>query len=183
MIVSSKDYELPVDDIYTAVLADYVNLGLKLNNLSGKEEVNIALYWILDHKNAEGFNFQVRQQVTAKLHEKSNLQKTIQIITGKPITTKDYELETLIGLNARISTVIKLAKNGKRYANVGTVLAAKPGAPIFKIPEGYVRHKDRPAQGAPGPQAESAKAQEATKAQEPSAAAKAAVVQSEAVPL
>jgi hypothetical protein len=182
MIVSSKEYELPVDDIYTAVLADYVNLGLKLNNISGKEEVNIALYWILDHKNAEGFNFQVRQQMTAKLHQKSTLQKTIEIVTGKAVTTKDYELETLIGANARISTITKLAKNGKRYANVDKTMAAKPGAPIFKIPEGYVRHKDRPPQGAPGSSG-ALQAAEPAKIQAPSAAAQAAVVQSEAVPL
>lgn len=105
------------------------------------------LVWQLDAINEEtGKPFEVSQEYTASLHEKSKLRQHLEAWRGRKFTAeelKGFDLETVIGSNCQIQVVRNLGKNGKTYANVQAIVPVGKGMTKIRVTEDYVRHKDR----------------------------------------
>ena len=56
-----------------------------------------------------------------------------------------FDLDTIIGQGAYLTIVHSTGKDGKTYANVTGAMQPPKGAECPEIPEGFVRHNDKPA--------------------------------------
>jgi hypothetical protein len=173
----TKEFEKPKSGLYTGVLADIVDLGLVQGKYGSKPK--IRLVWLLNAKDSEGNYFRVMQQVTPVMSEKATLRGIVRDILGEypPIP---YELENLIGKNARLVISTEEAADKKTYANIKAIIQLEPGTPAFAIPQGFVRAQDKPKNGYQ-PQAQAQQSAPASPA--PVAAAPApATKQNDAIP-
>lgn len=149
MLVNSnaKVFEKPSSNLYTAVLADIVDLGPVYNKKYDKTNPMVRLVWILNAKDKEGNFFRVMRQVTASMGEKAHLFGIVKDITGST-PALPYEIENLLGKNSRLVVSLETAPNGNKYANVKAIMSVEPGAEYFPVPKDFVRSKDRQTQQA-----------------------------------
>lgn len=136
----SKKYEIPDEGLYTAVLADIVDLG-EVDTQFGKKH-RVRFIYILEDTDSEGRQFRLFQQMNASLHEKATMFKLIRRLTGKDPGTS-FDLEVLLNKQCQLD-VQHSESEGKIFANVISVLANQKGQNV-KIPADFVRsiNKDK----------------------------------------
>lgn len=143
-IAAGKVFEKAPSNMYQAVLADIVDLGLVKSTYKGKEKIQpkVRLVWILNAKDKEGNNFRVMKRLTALLADKATLFSTIKDIIGS-VPVAPFETETLIGKNSRLVVSLETGTDGKQYSNVKAILSPDPATPYFAVPADFVRAKDK----------------------------------------
>ena len=138
VVVAKKIYEKPEEGQYVAVLADVVDLGMQETQHGMKDR--LALVWVLDALNSEGYNFQVRQTFTKSLHENAMLTKAIKQITGSIPNVNEFDTEPLIGTTRILHIEHNANAKGDVFANVALIQRTKD---VMEIPEGFVRQQDK----------------------------------------
>ena len=138
VVVAKKIYEKPEEGQYVAVLADVVDLGMQETQHGMKDR--LALVWVLDALNSEGYNFQVRQTFTKSLHENAMLTKAIKQITGSIPNVNEFDTEPLIGTTRLLHIEHNANAKGDVFANVALIQRTKD---VMEIPEGFVRQQDK----------------------------------------
>lgn len=126
-----------------AVCCDVVDLGIENTPWQGvnRDVHKCRLKWQSHYTlPATGEPFLVQKKYTLSLGPKSNLRKDIDAWRKNPLTDKelaDFDLEILIGkmcyLNVKHTT-----RNGKRYADVVSLMPPPPNSPKLVI-RNYVR--------------------------------------------
>lgn len=145
-----KDFELPEDGQYLAVIADVIDLGEVQTGFGVKPKVQIK--WLLDAFNSEGFQFQVSAFYTASLHEKANLRKALKSILGADVSGQ-FDLEELLGVNNQLVIQQNTPAGGeKTYANIVAILKAPKGKRLA-IPDDFQRKSEKDAKNKAGKKA------------------------------
>src|SRR5271170_3033842 len=143
-----KEYEKPKPGLHLAVLADVISVK-NIPTLHGLK--NKSRYvWILEKKDSEGNNFQVRSRpLNDSTDPASGMYETSTAIrNGKPIPPS-FDPESLIG-SVNILGIIHAPGVDKRtsepvtWVNVSSINPAEEGQTLT-IPAGFVRDKDKPA--------------------------------------
>jgi hypothetical protein len=142
----SKDFEIPADGLYQAVLADVVDLGEQPTNFGNKHRARFI--YILTETDSEGRPFRLMQQLNVSIHEKSGMFKVVRRLLGKD-PGESLDLESLIGKQCQLDVMQNEGSEGKVYANVQTVLAPVKNQAVV-IPADFVRdcNKDKTAKPA-----------------------------------
>jgi hypothetical protein len=135
----SKDFELPADGLYQAVLADVVDLGEQPTNFGDKHRARFV--YILSETDSEGRPFRLFQQLNVSLHEKSGMAKVVRRLLGKD-PGESFDLDLLIGKQCQLDVVQNEGKEGKVYANIMTVLSPTKNQAVG-IPADFVRNIDK----------------------------------------
>lgn len=108
------------------------------------------LVWLVNKLDKQtGKLIEVSGLYTASLHKKATLRLHLEMWRGRPFTEAEilkFELENLIGVNGQLQVMHKPGSDGIIYANVVSLAPPQPGQVKMRIPEGYVRHRDRQAQ-------------------------------------
>jgi hypothetical protein len=159
MITStSKEFELPEDGSYLAVLADVIMLGPCATAFGIKNKVQVV--WLLDAYDSEGYQFRVSNFYNESLHENATLRKDLNKVMGTDVGTSFDADEALGVINQLVVQQSKPNKEGKVFANVVAILRAPAGA-TMEIPADFERKIDRdgvgssenPVNSAPGKKA------------------------------
>jgi len=138
-----KDWELPEDGQYRAVIVDVIDLGEVQTGFGVKPKVQIK--WMLDAFNSEGFPFYASSFYTASLHEKANLRKALKSILGADVSGQ-FDLEELLGINNQLVIQQNTPAGGeKTYANIVAILKAPKGKRL-EIPADFVRKSEKDAE-------------------------------------
>jgi hypothetical protein len=138
-----KEYPIASEGLTLIVLADVEDIGMVMTESYGPKP-QVRLTWVVDEKDPEGNYFVIRRAFTNSLHENSQLYPVVKDILGK-VPPTPYDLELLIGkanygvLKQTVSS--KGASAGKKFTNIVSFLAAKPGQ-TFAVPSDFVRGKD-----------------------------------------
>lgn len=94
---------------------------------------------------ARGKPHHVSRWFTKSLDKRGNLRKFLRTWRGKdlsPEEEKEFELDVLLGVNARL-IIVHNENDGKWYANIDNALRADPNDPGLTIPPDYIRIQDR----------------------------------------
>ena len=134
-----KDFEIPGDGLYQAVLADVVDLGDQPTMYGVKPRVRLV--FVLAETDSEGRPFRLMQHMTKSLHEKAALYKAVRRLLGKE-PPDSLDLETLIGKQCQLDVVQNEGSEGKMYANIANVLSPVKGQAVG-IPQDFVRNCDK----------------------------------------
>lgn len=104
------------------------------------------IVWLVEDINlATKRPYEVSQIYTLSLHEKAKLCQHLEAWRGKKFTDEEkrgFDLERLIGVSCQVQVVHKITDGGT-YANVQAIVPLGKGQPKLRVPDGYVRHKDR----------------------------------------
>jgi len=140
---NTKIFEKPDTGQFAGTIIDVVDLGKIKTNFG--EKVKIRIVWALDKNDSEGQPYRVMRQLTASVHEKSQLTEVVKGITGQaPVAP--FDPDTLIGRSNMLWIAKeKDAATGKDFANVKAILPLPAGMAAPPVPQGFVRYKDRPA--------------------------------------
>lgn len=137
-------------ELQQVVCCDVVDKGLMDGPWGPKEKVQFRWFSEFemppDKVGEDGIpNYMITSLYTNSLHERATLRKHLTAWRGKPFTEeelKGFDLETVIGANAMI-LVTHNKKDDRTYGNVEAITPIRKGTPKMKIPDGYVRAKDR----------------------------------------
>jgi hypothetical protein len=145
MITStSKEFELPEDGSYLAVLADVIMLGPCATAFGIKNKVQVV--WLLDAYDSEGYQFRVSNFYNESLHENATLRKDLNKVMGTDVGTS-FDADEAIGIvNQLVVQQSKPNKEGKVFANVVAILRAPAGA-TMELPADFERKIDRDGVG------------------------------------
>ena len=155
---NKKNYEKPGSGAFVGVIADVVDLGIIATTFGNKSKVRIV--WVLGKidgsgyaVDSEGNPFRVMSELTASIHEKSDLFKLIRGVLGTPPPAGPYDVEQLLGRSNQLFIVREKSKDGQReFANVKGILPLPAGVPSLAIPANFVRRGARnTAAGAAAP--------------------------------
>lgn len=155
MIVKQPEgtYSTAPEGTFPAICVDEIDLGMVTSSFGGEtnERHMVRIVWQLGEDDEKGKPYQIKQDYTASLHEKSNLRKVLQSWRGKAFTDNElfgFDLETVVGTGCLISVVHNAGRKGGTFANVGSVMKLPKGmaAPMARD---YMRVKDRPEQSGP----------------------------------
>jgi hypothetical protein len=145
-----KDFDPCPEGPQQLVCVDVVDLGILPTQYGDKPKVRVVFY-TADIDPITQKPYRVSGQYTNSLHEKAGLRKTLESWWGRKLTPEEadgnVDPEALIGKNAFASIVHSstLGKNGKPYANLGSIMPLPKGMPELKVPADFVRTKDKPA--------------------------------------
>jgi hypothetical protein len=135
-INSGEEREKLSEGVHAAVLADIVDLGVMDTAFGPKEKVRFV--WLTSEADSEGRTKYAFQTFTKSLHEKATLTKTVKQLTTIP-TTGSFDLESLLGTQARLVIQHNEGKEGKVYANVASILKPEAGKPRVAVPRDFER--------------------------------------------
>jgi hypothetical protein len=139
-----KDFTPAPEGLHQAVCVDVVDLGMQETQWGPKQKVRIV--WQIETENPETKKpFQVSQQYTLSLNEKSNLRHHLEAWRGRKFTKDElegFDLEKLIEANAQVQVTHNIADNGAVWANVQAVVPLGKGMVKMRGKE-YTRVKDR----------------------------------------
>lgn len=143
MLISDnqKEFEKPKSGAYIGTVVDVVDLG-KVATKFG-EKVKVRIVWLLNSNDSTGKPYQVMSQVNANMNQRAALYTIIKDILGTPPPAGSFETENLIGKSNQLFIVTEKAEDGKIYANVRGILPLPEGTPVFVVPVGFTRDKDR----------------------------------------
>lgn len=150
----SGDFEPAPEGVWPAVCADVVFLGVVAKPWG--EQDTVRLIWFLDPSlvDSKGRPFRVQCDYKNSLHEKAKLCMHLQSWANKRMTDAaraNFDSDTLVGKNCQLQIIHNLGDSGSRWANVQAVLPALRNGPHLRVPEDYVRVKDRPENQAAAP--------------------------------
>lgn len=154
---TQKPFEVPDAGLFLGTIIDVVDLPQQKTMFNGivtfKDRLRIM--WVLTKTDntpaldSEGKPFRIVQSYNASLHEKSALFAIVRQIlnAAPPLLQKSEDLAALlIGRSSQIFITKDPDRNNpqKFYANVKGLSPLSPGQVPPPIPQGFVRHKDRP---------------------------------------
>lgn len=142
VIIKEKEYELPEDGQYLAVVADVVDLGVVATQFGPKEKVQIV--YVLDAVNSKGENFRISQFFNKSLHDKASLRKALKAILRRDVSGT-FDMDDIIGVTAGIVTE-QNESDGKTYANVQAIIPCPKGQKM-EIPEDFQRQVEKDGTG------------------------------------
>ena len=91
--------------------------------------------------------YEVSQIYTLSLHEKAKLCQHLEAWRGRKFSDAEkqgFDVEKLIGVSCQLQVVHKITDGGT-YANVQAVVPLGKGQAKLRVPDDYVRRKDRTA--------------------------------------
>ena len=142
---NSKNFEKPESGMFLGTIIDVVDLGKVATQFGLKAKVRIV--WVLDKNDSEGNPFRVIYQATASVNERAKLFEMVKSILGVAPSVP-FDAEVLIGRSNQLYIVRETnAVTKKDFASVKVVLPLPAGATPPRAPQGFVRSKDRAAQG------------------------------------
>ena len=142
VIVTEKQFELPEDGQYLAVVADVIDLGTVTGTWGPKDRVQIV--FLLDALNSQGEDFKVSVFANKSLHEKATLRKTLKAITRRDITGS-YDMDEIIGTTVGVVTE-QSESDGKTYSNISAIIPAPKGQKM-EIPADFQRQVEKDGTG------------------------------------
>ena len=105
------------------------------------------IVWLLEEiNNNTGKPYEVSQLYTLSLHPKSKMSGHLESWRGRPFTDeerKGFDVERLIGVSCQLQVVHRPGNEGQVYSNVQTIVPLGKGMAKLRVPEDYVRRKDR----------------------------------------
>jgi len=105
------------------------------------------LVWLIEEINPQSSKpYEASQIYTLSLHPKAKLRAHLESWRGRKFTDEEleqFDLERLIGANGQIQIIHNIGDTGDVYANVTAVVPAAKNAAKLRVPDGYVRRKDR----------------------------------------
>ena len=142
-INAKKGYEKVSEGMHNAVLADIVDLGEVQTKFGLKPKVRLV--WITNELDKEQKSKRAFETYTLSLHEKAGLAKRLKGLGVSIPTTGEFELDSVIGLNARLAIQHNAATDGSGdvYANVASTLKPAAGSQPMKVPADFVRAQDK----------------------------------------
>lgn len=144
VIIKEKEYEMPEDGQYLAVVADVIDHGIVQTEFYGAKE-KISIVYILDALDSKGENFRISQFFNKSLHEKAGLRKALRAILRRDITGT-FDMDEIIGVTVGVVTQQNKANNGKTYANIEAIIPGPKGQKM-EIPAEFQRQVDRDGTG------------------------------------
>lgn len=142
---NNKNFERPESGMFLGTIIDVVDLGKVTTQFGIKTKVRIV--WVLDKNNSEGEPFRVIYQATASMNERAKLFEMVKSILGVAPSIP-FDAEVLIGHSNQLYIVRETnAVTKKDFAAVKVVLPLPPSATPPRAPQGFVRSKDKVAQG------------------------------------
>jgi hypothetical protein len=140
-----KEYALAPEGLHQAVCVDVVELGLVKTSFGDKHQIEIR--WQLDVEDeGAGLRPLVRRRYTLSLNEKAKLRIHLEAWRGRKFTPAElegFDVETLVGVNCQIQIVHTLSDDGRKWANVESVVPIGKGMTKIRPSETYQRVKDR----------------------------------------
>ena len=135
--IATKQFDILEEGMHDVVLAAIQDLGMVQSSFDGTERQKVRFVWLSNEKDSEtGEPILVMQSMTNSLHEKATLRKTIKGILGKDPGDKPLADENLVGTQCQI-VVAHGEGNGRKYANVVSVMRQKKGGTTVEIPKGW----------------------------------------------
>lgn len=139
-INSGADREPVSEGVHAVVLADVADLGILPTAFGDKHKVQFT--YLTDEADEQGKTKYLFERFTASLHEKASLRKRVKQLTGNAELGASFDLESLIGTQARVVVEHNEGNDGKVYANVASVMKPDPKVRV-DIPSDFTRKKDR----------------------------------------
>jgi hypothetical protein len=122
-----KQYELATEGIHRARLKEIRELDPALNS-KGEKQPRLRFIWELsDRVNSLGESIRVFATYNVSLHPKSFLARAIVDLTGRE-PGQEFDLDSLVGVEAELVVKHNQASNGRMYANVGSILRPQTAA-------------------------------------------------------
>lgn len=145
---NARDNQKAPEGLHGAVCVDVVDLGI-VDGPYGKKAM-VKLAWQIEEVNEETKKpFTVQRRYGNSLNDKATLRKDLETWRGKKFTKEElagFDLEKLLGANCQLQIVHNVTDDGSTYANVHAIVPAAKGSQKL-VSQGYVREKDRPAEG------------------------------------
>lgn len=131
-----SNFEIAKEGVVQAVIAEIRDLGLQKETYNGqeKETHKILMRWQLGELDAKNNNEPKRiyEKFTFSLHEKAKLRKRVtQIFKKEPPETFDFS--KLVGVQRNVVIEHNVGKDGKTYANIGSILPLNAGQAKLEI--------------------------------------------------
>ena len=146
-INSGVDREPVSEGVHSVVLADVVDLGVLPTAFGDKHKVQFV--YLTDEADEAGKTKYLFERFTASLHEKASLRKRVkQLLGGKEPDGSAFDLESLIGTQARVVVEHNEGNDGKVYANVASVMKPDPKVRV-DIPSDFTRQQNKPGYQGP----------------------------------
>lgn len=130
------DFQPAPSGAHAARLIKVVDLGTQRTVFNGVESFKpqIFMQWeLVDCPMESGDPFVIGQRFTRSMHEKASLRRMLEGWRGKKFTDAEldsgFSLSMLLGKPCMVN-VTHVEKNGKTFANIGSVMAAPGGLPV-----------------------------------------------------
>lgn len=133
----TSNFEIAKEGVVQAVIAEVRDLGFQKESYKGgpeKDVHKILVRWQLAELDAKSNNEPKRiyEKFTFSLAEKAKLRKRVtQIFKKEPPDTFDFA--KLVGVNRNVVIEHNLGKDGKTYANIGSILPLNAGQAKLEI--------------------------------------------------
>ncbi len=134
MINKKKQYVNVSEGEHLAVIVDIRSYPNIVTRFGTKDR--LAIQYLTEEQN-DGKPLGIFEFFNASWNEKANLRKRVKSVLGKD-PGEQYDLEDLINRNVRI-IVEHVEADGKKYANITTVLRPLPGTKTLEVPKDFKR--------------------------------------------
>ena len=135
-----ENFEPAPQGPHAAVCCDVADLGIVEGQFGAKHCVRV--YWLLAEKMTDGRPFMIGQRYTLSLHPKANLTRDLESWFGREIPENikraGFDLELLVGQGAFLS-VVHNERDGRSFANVGSIMPLPPAMTKPEIPADFER--------------------------------------------
>lgn len=132
------------EGIHQAVCVDVVDLGIVESEFQGRRTSRhmVRIVFQIEARMENGRRYTVSRMFNCTLNEKGNLRPFLESWRGRKFGAEEikngFDLETLIGVNARIQVL----HNERGYADIVSIQPIGKNDPRLE-PEDYVRQQDR----------------------------------------
>jgi len=129
---STKTYELMEPGVYPARCIAVIELGTHSREYKGefKDKKEIMIIWELSELMEDGRPFTINWKGTNSLSDKARLYKMLNSWRGKPFQPEElarFEMKAILDKCCILNITRTLAKNGKEYNNVDSVMPLPKG--------------------------------------------------------
>lgn len=131
----SAGFEPIPEGTYAAVCNMLVDLGMQKNETYGNTSRKVLIGWQIPDETVE-INGEAQPRTTSKrytmsLNENANLRADLAAWRGRDFTQQElsaFDLRNIVGAPCLIN-IIRKDNNGKRYANISSIMALPKGMP------------------------------------------------------
>lgn len=136
-----KEFPILEEGSYVAICNMLVDLGMQFNETYGNSSRKVLIGWELPEElieiNGEKVPRTINQRYTASLNEKSVLRRDLAAWRGRdftPAELAEFNLRNIVGAPCLLQ-IIHREYNGKKYANVVSVMSLPKGMPKPQLSE------------------------------------------------
>ena len=129
---SGKDFENAPEGVAVSRCYRIIDLGTQVSDFQGqrKSAHKILISWeLLGTSNSEGKPFTIGKKYTLSLSDKATLRKDLEAWRGRKFTPAElegFDISKLINAPCMLN-VIHAEKDGKTYANIGSIMPLAGG--------------------------------------------------------